>query len=290
MEKVVVTRRIGALLCDLGYLEPEGLTRAVELQASAIVLDALSYREGSYTIEFTSDFPDGTLALPLSTERLILDGLHRIEFWSLVMRGLGRLDRVLQQVPGADMRGYQLELHDEENTVLNLLSEPQSIAQLCDHSHLSNFATCRIAWGLMAVNLVQDAQVTEADEKRAAVESEYELEGLVETYNGVFQRIFALVMEKIGDHVYDFMDRVVLHLSPESMPYLSGMTFVNEARLDVDQLLNNLYASGSGDHGTIVNRVLNELLYGWIYEVKAEFHGQPIEAEVAKVAAEVKRE
>jgi hypothetical protein len=288
LERLVVARRIGALLCELGYLKPDDLTRAAERQASAIVLDAMSYRSGAYTIEFTGEFPDGIITLPLSTERLILDGVRRIEYWSLITRGVGRLDRALEQVPGADTRIFQLELTEDESHVFNLLAEPQSIEELCARSYLSNFDTYRTVWGLLAVNLIQDAEVTVVDEKRAAVETEYELEALVEKYNSVFQRTFALVFQAIGDHVYDFMDRVALHLSPENMPYLSGVSFVNEGRLDFDQLLNNLYASGSSDHGRIVQVVLNELLYGWVYEVKTEFSGKPLEGEVVRLAETVR--
>src|ERR1051325_3487263 len=41
MEKLVVSRRIGSLLCELGYLKPDELIRAVEKQASAIVLSSI---------------------------------------------------------------------------------------------------------------------------------------------------------------------------------------------------------------------------------------------------------
>ena len=91
------------------------------------------------------------------------------------------------------------------------------------------------------------------------------------------------MFQKIGDHAYDFIDRVAIHLSPETMPYLSGMNLVaNEARVDFDQLLNNLIASGSRDHQSVVHNVINELLYGWIVEVR-EF-GPEMENEVARVA------
>jgi hypothetical protein len=103
-----------------------------------------------------------------------------------------------------------------------------------------------------------------------------------------FIGIFALVFQKVGDHVYDFMDRVVLHLSPETLPYLSGMSMVNEGRVDFDQLFNNSVASGTQDRSQIFNNVLNELLYGWIYEVKSEF-GTAGESEVVKIAQELKR-
>lgn len=284
LERLVVARRIGALLCEMGYLNMEDLPRAIERQANAIVLDAMAYRNGAYTIEFTSEFPDHIIMLPMQTERLILDGVRRIEYWSLITRGVGRMDRILEQVPGADARIFQLELTEDESHVLNQLGEPQSVEQLCARSYLSDFQTFRTVWGLLAVNLIQDAEVAAVDEKRAAEETEYELEGAVERYNTVFQRIFAIVFQKIGDHIYDFMDRVVLHLSPEVLPYLSGMSFVNEGRLDFDQLLNNLFASGSSDHGRVVNSVCNELLYGWVYEVKMEFSGQPVEAEVVRLA------
>jgi hypothetical protein len=288
MERLVVARRIGGLLCELGYLKPDDLTRAIERQANAIVLNAMSYRTGNYTIEFTSTMPDGIIALPMATERLILDGVRRIEYWSLITRGVGRLDRTLEQVPNADTRTFQLELTDDESHVLNLLSDPQTVEELCARSYLSHFQTFRTIWGLLAVNLVQDAEVAAVDEKRSAVETEYELEAIVEKYNGVYQRLFGLVFQKVGDHVYDFTDRVVRHLSPGTLPYLSGMTFVNEARIDFDQLLNNLYASGSRDHGTVVQNVLDELLYGWLYEVKTEF-GAAMEGEALSVAGSLKK-
>ena len=288
MDRLVVSRRIGSLLIELGYLKPEELSRAVERQSSAIVLDAMAHRRGSYTIEFGTNFPDEMVTLPLSTERLVLDGVHRIEYWSLVLRGIGRFDRLLEQTPDADRRTFQLELSEEESGVLTLMGEAQTVQQICAQSYLSNFATCRTIWGLLAVNLIQDSVSESLDMKRVAEESEYELEDLVERYNTVFQRIFAIVFQKIGDHVYDFMDRVVLHLSPETLPYLSGMSLVNEGRIDFDQLLNNLIASGSVDQRQVVLNVLNELLYGWIYEVRSEF-GVNAESEVVKIAGGVKR-
>ena len=84
-------------------------------------------------------------------------------------------------------------------------------------------------------------------------------------------------------------DRVVMkHLSPEALPYLSGMNFVNEGRVDFDQLLNNLYASGSRDHETVVRNLLSELLTGWMYETRTEFAGA-LEGEVNKLAGSLRK-
>jgi hypothetical protein len=288
MERLVVARRMGGLLVELGYLKPDELTRAAERQASAIVLDAMSVRSGSYTIDFSAEFPENIIQLPLSTERLILDGMRHIEFWSLITRGIGRLDRMLEQVPDADTRTFQLELTDDETHVLALLSDPMTIEDLCSRTYLSHFRTCRTIWGLLAVNLIQDTEIDAVDEKRSAIESEYELEAVVEKYNNVYQDIFGVVFQRIGDHIYDFTDRVVLHLSPETLPYLSGMNFVNEGRLDFDQLLNNLYASGSRDHGAVVQNICDELLTSWMYEIKTEF-GTSLDAKIAPITGSLKR-
>ncbi len=282
MERLVVARRIGALLCELGYLQPEELMRALERQASAIVLNAIRYRTGSYTIEFTSEFPPEIISLPLNTERLILDGVQGIEYWSVISRGLARLDRLLQKVPGADMRTYSMELTDEESHVLSLLSESGTVEDICSRSYLSNFVTCRTLWALLSVNLIAEAQSTTVNEQRAAAETEYELEALVERYNRMYETIFGLVFQRIGDHIYDFMDRVVVHLSAETTPYLSGMNLINEARVDFDQLLNNVIASDSRDYPAVIHNILNELLYGWICEIKTEF-GAEMEGEVLRV-------
>jgi hypothetical protein len=288
MERIVVARRMGAVLVELGYLKPDELLRAVEQQASAIVLSAMSMRSGNYTIEFTSQWPEGISALPLSTERLMLDGIRGIEYWSLIFRGISRFERLLEAVAGAEMRSYAMELTDDESHILSFFTQPQTIESVCARSYLTNFVTCRTLWGLLAVNLLQDAESSVMHEKRAATATEYELEAMVEKYNTLFQAIFSIVFQKIGDHIYDFVDRVVLHLSPGTMPYLSGMNLVNEARIDFDQLLNNMIASGVSDHGTIVQNVLEELLAGWISEVKTEFGGE-VEAELMRLAEDVRR-
>lgn len=287
MDRIVVARRMGAVLVELGYVKPDELLRAVEQQANAIVLSAMSLRSGNYSIEFTSQWPEGIISLPLNTERLMLDGIRTIEYWSLIFRGLTRFDRLLEAVPGAEMRSYALELNDDESHILSFFSQPQTIESVCSRSYLTNFVTCRTLWGLLSVNLLQDAESEVVHEKRAAAATEYELEAIVEKYNTVFQTIFGVVFQKIGDHIYDFIDRVVLHVAPETLPYLSGMNLVNEARIDFDQLLNNMIASGVTDHATIVQNVLNELLAGWIFEVKSEFGGET-EAVVMEVANEVR--
>jgi Domain of unknown function (DUF4388) len=288
VERHVSSRRIGSVLVELGYLKSDELIRAVEQQVSHIVLNVVGQRSGSYTIEFKSAFPPDVVPLHLNTERLVIDGVNRVEYWSLVARGVGKLARNLVQAPNSDSRVYSLELAEEESYLYSLLAEPHTTAEICARSYLTNFVTCRKLWALLSVNLIEDAATGAMTQKRAAAETELELEAAVERYNSAYQKIWAIVFQKIGDHTYDFIDRVVVHLSPEILPYLSGVNLLNEGRIDFDQLLNNVISSGTGDRAAIVNNVLNELLYGWVLEVKSEL-GDETEASVIRSIAALRK-
>ncbi|HUP65269.1 MAG TPA: DUF4388 domain-containing protein [Thermoanaerobaculia bacterium] len=275
-------QRIGSILIENGDLKPDELMRVVERQVSEIVIQAFGFRTGSYTIEFPGEFHRDIPRIPLQTERLFMDGVERIEHWSLISRGIGRMERLLRQSSAGSARAFAVDLTEGESYIYDLLGEPQTIAAICARSYMSNFVTCRTVWALLTANLLEDEEGTRHDARRSEMEIEMELESKVERYNSAFQAIFGIVFQEIGDHVYDFVDRVVLHLSPEVLPYLSGVNLMNEARVDFDQLLNNLISSGSSDRAAIVDAVLNELLYGWIFETRAEF-GSKLEPQIATV-------
>jgi len=288
-ESVSPTRRMETVLNELGYVGAEELPHAVDMQIARIVEDAVVMKSGDYTIEFVSNFPDSGPAMSIETERMILNAMQKVDRWSIIERAVGSMQRILQQVEGADTKAYYLELSEEESHVLGLVAEPQSIASACERSYLSNFVVCRLLWALQVLNLVEEAEAREINEKRAAAESEYLLEAEVEKFNSAFQAIYGLVFQEIGDYTYDFVDRVIARMSPHTLPYLSGMNLiVNESRVDFDQLLNNLVASGAGDHRTTVQELLNELLYAWILEVRLEFEDR-LEDKIAGVLDQLKR-
>lgn len=287
LDKVAASQKIGAAICELGYLQPDELLAVFERQVSQIVQEAIGFRSGSYSIEFTENFGPDVMTLPLKTDRLVMDAIEGIQNWSLITRGLGKLERIVRQADTADTRLFRLELTSDENHVFSLIAEAQPVQSVLERSYLTNFETSKVVWALQSVNLIEDAESSKVHEQRAAVESAIELESNVEKYNSVFQSIFKLVFQRIGDYTWDFVDRVVQHLSPEVFPYLSGINLVNEGRVDFDQLMNNLIASGSSDQRTVIYSVLNELLYGWIYEIKREF-GDSLEPEVNVIIRSLK--
>lgn len=273
-EKSPSSRRMGAVLFELGYLKPEDLSRAVEKQVKLIVQNAVQLKDGGFVVDFGRAFDSDVIQLSLSTERLLLDAVGSIEHFSLVERGVQGAGRRFRHTTEADAKIYHLDLSETENYVFSLLQEPVTIEQICERSYLADFETIRTLWALTTANLVTDLPLEGERGEIDFARREMELEGEVERYNSTFQAIFDLVFQRIGDHTYDFVDRVALHVSPEMMPYLSGVNLINEGRVDYDQLLNNLYASGSSDHDRVIRAVLNELLLGWVVEIRREFRGE----------------
>jgi hypothetical protein len=283
-ERPVSPSRMPAVLRATGLIGGDDLQRLLERQAAVIVSAAVSARSGEYTIELCDAFPPEVADLALPTEAIVMAAIRKVEQWSLVERGVGRFDRMLAHAPNSDARVYQLELAGDEEQVYSLLAHPMTVREICERSYLADFFTCRALWALLAVNLAGEAGEEEADASRDAIASEYELEAEVERYNAAFQAIFGVVFQAIGDHVYDFIDRVVLHLAPDTMPYLGGVNLMNESRIDFDQLTNNLIAAGAIDHRGIVIDVLNELLYGWMVEIKSEF-GDRFDEQIEEIVA-----
>ena len=289
-ERAGSSRRMEDALIEIGALKREDLQRSLEMQITRIVNDAISLGSGEYTIEFLSDFPRELTAVSFDSDKLILAAIGAVDRWSLVERGISSVERVVRQVEGADAKGFALELSEGESQIFGLLGEPLSIATLCERSYLPNFVVCRTVWALLVAGMIEDVRGVgdEADyERREQIATEYEIEGEVERYNTVFQNLFGVVFQRIGDYGYDFVDRVVSRLSPQNVKYLAGMSMVNEGRVDIDQLLVNLGASSAHEKRQIVQDVMNELLYGWVLEIRTEF-GDVFDAALAAAQAKIR--
>lgn len=281
--KAGVARRIDEVLVETGAVAREDLPRAFELQITRIVNDAISLGSGEYTIEFISAFPSELPVVALESDKLVLAAIGAVDRWSIVERGIGSVERMIRQVPGADARVFALELSEGESHVFGLLSEPLSVATACERSYLPNFVVCRTIWALLVAGMVDDVREVTDDagsERRELIATEYELEGEVERYNTIFQNFFGAVFQRIGDYAYDFVDRVVTRVSPQNAQYLAGMSLVNEGRLDVDQLLTNLGPVNAHDKRQIVQDLMNEMLFGWVLELRTEF-GDSFDAAIA---------
>ena len=147
-------KRLGAVLVEMGALEPKELVRGVLDQTRDIVLLAFHWTSGEYRLE-TGPAPGEAITLNLGTPQLILDGIAQIEAWSRVERGSGGLDASYAPAPHSDGLFKQLTLDVDQAALLRSVKGTRVVEALCAESVLNHFEVCRNLWAFRAIGLVR---------------------------------------------------------------------------------------------------------------------------------------
>jgi hypothetical protein len=285
----LLKRRISFVeaLTETGALSPDELLRAFEVQAQAIVQEAVGWTSGTYLMQLDEQPPADRSHLRLNTERLVIRAIRGLGRYSIIRRGLGSFHRAFVQRPDQGSRIYRIELTDEESHVLSLLETPHTIHEVCGLSYLPNFDTVKILWALWVIRLLEETRASgPRDEKR---NDEYALSAMLESYNNAFARIHEIVFQEMGEGVEDFMAGVHARLSAENRRFLEGSVLSEEGRLDYDTLMIAFARRHVADAPAALADLLNEILYAWVFEVRLRF-GEALQAEVDKAVNEIREE
>lgn len=271
----------GAVLCELGVISPDDLIRCVEVQVREIVLRAFGAGRGEYVLTFGETLPPGAVVMQLPGDRIILDGVQRIDRWSRISAALGDRGMTLRRTAGQDQRLFALDLAEDENGIFSLLSTPFTLAELCRMSYLSNFETCRIAWGLLCLNLVEEVRgAATAGVAAEPAAADATLATAVTNYNGAYTAMYRIVYGRIGEEIQDFVVELVDGLPAEMRRALAGIDLSEGGRVDLARFEANLRSERPGDLSAAGQEILSELLYRWVFAVKGQF-GAEVEREVA---------
>jgi len=274
-------------LTETGALSPDEFLRAFEVQAQAIVREAVGWSAGTYLMHLDEQPPADLAPLRLNSERLVMGAIRGLNRYSIIRRGLGSFHRVFVQRPDQGSRIYHIELTDEEIHVHSLLESPRTIHEVCALSYLSNFDTLKVLWALWVIRLVEESHASgPGDEKR---NDEYARSAMLESYNNAFARIHEIVFQELGEGVEAFMADVRARLSPESRSFLEGNVLSEEGRLDYDTLMITFARRHVADAPATLVNLLNEILYAWVFEVRLRF-GEGLQAEVDRAVNEIRED
>ena len=139
-------------------IEPEELMPAVEQHVRDILMDLVCWNRGDYELVMRTRAgaaTDNVVALNISTENLILEGIRRCRSWSQILRGIGATSSRVPVPTGDTDVLYKLDLSSEEQEVLAQVNGRSTIEQICQVSYLSNFETCRILWALLVLGVIR---------------------------------------------------------------------------------------------------------------------------------------
>jgi hypothetical protein len=236
-------RRLGKILVELGALEPEDLIGAIEHHVKEILLDVFTWTTGEYELVMTEPGKDDVVALNLSTETLILEGIRRTRSWSRIYRGIGGDWESVPMPTGNQEALLRLELTEEEQEILAHVNGRATVEQLCQVSYLSNLETCRVLWALMVLGAVRRGQASEQaarEEGIARHEQELDLESIVERFNQMLSRVYSFLRGRVAEDVDVLMDEALARIAGQYELLFYGVDLKQYGRADYDQLLANV--------------------------------------------------
>jgi uncharacterized protein DUF4388 len=262
-------RRLGAILVEIAAIEAEELMPAVEQHVRDILMDLVCWNRGDYelvmkSVDLHSMEPDTEVALNISTESLILEGIRQSRSWSQVLRGIGGdIDTV--PAPTGDTEAlYKLELSPEEQEVLARVNGRSTVEQICQVSYLSDFETCRILWALLVLGVIRREKAGEPRvpaEAAAPREGELDLEDIVERFNQMFGRIYSFLEARIQGAVDEFMDAALEQVSRQYGKLFDGVDMRAYGRVDYEQMLANVADLPADQRKSLMVSGLNELVF-----------------------------
>jgi len=255
-------QRLGTILVEMGALEAEDLVPAVEAQVRELLMELLTWTNGDYEFVIRDAAPDNPVTVEISTHGLILDGIRRTRAWSRILRGIGGDIETVFTLTGETEILHSLELTNEEQEVLARVNGRSTVEQICQVSYLSNFETCRTLWALVVLGVIRRTQPGEAKvDDRAQREEEMELEGIVERYNQVFNRLYTFLRGRVGDEVDAFMDASQEELAKQFAALLDGVDLKRYGRADFEQMLANVAGLPVDQRKNLIVSALNELVF-----------------------------
>jgi hypothetical protein len=157
---------LAKVLTELGYISQRELADAARIKVEKILTDLYGWKEGTYQFA-TKSLPKGAIDLELSTPRLMLNSIRRIQDRDWVLKQLDSLESVLSPGPSLESFIDSTKADEQAVEVLRLADGVKSIKQIGAVSPLGEFEVCKILAAALVVGALEkagSAAVTASDD------------------------------------------------------------------------------------------------------------------------------
>jgi tetratricopeptide (TPR) repeat protein len=148
-------RRLGDILMERGLVTQADLEADISSQIEETVFYLLRWTEGEFFFE-PDTLPQGeSVLVSLDAMNLLLEEARRIDEWRNLEKKLPGGQMVLEPVAADQTQHHGLELTDQERQVLALVDGQRTMAEVMEMSHLGEFATSKVIYGLLLTGLIK---------------------------------------------------------------------------------------------------------------------------------------
>lgn len=141
-------RPLATLLIERGYVNPDDVRRVLSDASRDIVLDLFLEEEGSFVFSNKEDVleleeaPFETVPLELDMEEAILEGIRRLDEWSLVR---AKLTRDTMRLEIVDRPWFQaMKKSSRESMVFSCIDRKMSLGEICLELRASRYSLYRM--------------------------------------------------------------------------------------------------------------------------------------------------
>src|SRR6476619_7602723 len=266
--RVTATTRHGKLLVQMGAISPKDLWWGVKNQALEIIYSLFSWKDGSFIFGDTADeLVNERIVLSINTPTVIMEGIRRLDESAMIREKITSLDMVFIKVQGAVPDFGSLDMSEHEVALYNTLDGKRSIRALIGGSEMTEFEVTRILFQLLSARLIEVVADTRAFRPVFLdVEDSPELLRVISTYNDMFGRLYAALLNAVGEEPARDIVTTAMQ-NAESDELWSGVFFDQYGRFDENMLIANISELPFERRKAVLDEGLNTLLSVQLFEV-----------------------
>lgn len=156
-ESLRTKKRLGTVLVEYGWLEPESLVRGVIQQVEEILFESFEWSGGEYKLSL-GDLPTTeVITLNMNTAELMLQGIRRVHSWYRIAEALGELDTCYRRRDGMEETIASMPLGEDGTTLLQALETPRSLQEIFEMFPGRDFELGQLLWALQTTRIIARA-------------------------------------------------------------------------------------------------------------------------------------
>jgi len=153
-ESVRTRKRLGAVLVEYGWLEPENLVQGVMRQVQEILFEAFEWDGGDYQLSL-GDLPTKeVITLNMNAPELMLTGIRRIRSWYRIAEAVGELDAEYRKREGMEETIAAMPLGEDGTKLLLALETPRSLKEILEMFPGRDFELGQLLWALQTTRII----------------------------------------------------------------------------------------------------------------------------------------
>lgn len=149
--------RHGKVLVRMGFLSADQLHWAVKQQVLDIVYSLFHWRSGLF--EFIEGAPDSQerITLAMSTTRIIMDGVHRLDEWTRLRAAIPDDHAVVQGLVSPGTVAKRTDLGAQEKKLYPLVDGNRTVGEIVEQARLGEFEAYSALFQLFTAGAVRFA-------------------------------------------------------------------------------------------------------------------------------------